>query len=101
MGNTDRELDEVQAWSEGLEMLHTRISHRFGRPEPRKRAMSYLKGLLGPVERKNSWQLAEYMGDKTPDGFQWLLATYDWDPDLVRDNLGSEYSILVNLTRQN
>ena len=46
-----------------------------------------MKGLLGPVERKNSWQLAEYVGDDTPDGVQRLLSTYDWDADLVRDDL--------------
>jgi SRSO17 transposase len=39
------------------------------------------------VERKKGWQLAEYAGDKTPDGVQRLLATYDWDADLVRDDL--------------
>lgn len=89
MDNPDRELGEVQKWAEGLEMLHTRISHRFGRREPRQRAWSYLKGLLSPIERKNGWQLAEYAGDKTPDGLQRLLATYDWDADLVRDDLRS------------
>lgn len=89
MKNVDIELEEVQAWSEGLQDLHTRIASRFARKEPRKRVLSYIKGLLSPVERKNSWQLAEYIGDKTPDGVQRLLATYDWDADLVRDDLRS------------
>lgn len=89
MDNTDRELGEVQKWAEGLEMVHTRISRRFGRREPRQRALSYLKGLLSPIERKNGWQLAEHAGDKTPDGLQRLLATYEWDADLVRDDLRS------------
>ncbi len=73
----------------GLEALHSRIAHRFGRREPRQRVLSYLKGLLSPIERKNGWQLAEYAGDGTPDGLQRLLATYDWDADLVRDDLRS------------
>ena len=60
---------------------------RFGRREPRRRALAYLKGLLGSVERKNGWQLAEYAGDATPDGVQRLLATYRWDADGVRDDL--------------
>ena len=89
MDNTDLELGEVQKWAEGLEVLHTRISHRFGRREPRQRVLSYLRGLVSPIERKNGWQLAEYSGDKTPDGLQRLLATYDWDADLVRDDLRS------------
>ena len=80
-------LAEVARWAAGLEALHTRIAPHFTRREPRRRALAYLKGLLGPVERKNGWQLAEYLGDQTPDGVQKLLATYDWDADLVRDDL--------------
>jgi SRSO17 transposase len=81
------ELEEVQTWAAGLQALHARIAHRFDRKEPRQRALAYLKGLLSPIERKNGWQLAEYAGDKTPDGVQRLLATYQWDADLVRDDL--------------
>jgi SRSO17 transposase len=80
-------LAEVVHWEAGLEALHSRIAPHFPRPEPRRRALAYLKGLLGPVERKNGWQLAEYAGDGTPDGMQRLLATYDWNADLVRDDL--------------
>ena len=53
--------------------LHQRIGGRFGRREPRQRALAYLKGLLGSVERKNGWQLAEHVGDATPVG----SCTYD------------------------
>ena len=74
-------------WAAGLQALHERIAGRFGRREPRRRALAYLKGLLGSVERKNGWQLAEYAGDATPDGVQRLLATYRWDADGVRDDL--------------
>lgn len=89
MNNADVELKEVEAWANGLEALHARITSRFGRREPRKRALAYLQGLLSPIERKNSWQLAEYAGDQTPDGVQRLLAAYEWDADLVRDDLRS------------
>ena len=82
-------LEEVARWEAGLEALQARIAPHFARREPRRRALAYLKGLLGPVERKNGWQLAEYAGDKTPDGVQRLLATYDWDANLVRDDLRS------------
>ena len=67
--------------------LRERIGRRFGRREPRQRALAYLKGLLGSVDRKNAWQLAEYVGDATPDGVQRLLATYHGDADAVRDDL--------------
>jgi SRSO17 transposase len=64
-----------------------RIADRFGRAEPRRRVLAYLRGLLGPVGRKNGWQLAEHAGERIPDGMQRPLATADWDPDLVRDDL--------------
>ena len=81
------DIQEVQAWAAGLQALHARIAGRFARAEPRRRALAYLRGLLGNVGRKNSWQLAEHAGERTPDGMQRLLATADWDPDLVRDDL--------------
>ena len=80
-------IEEVQGWAAGLGVLHTRIAGRFARAEPRRRVLAYLRGLLGNVGRKNSWQLAEHAGEATPDGMQRLLATADWDPDLVRDDL--------------
>jgi hypothetical protein len=81
------DIEEVQAWAAGLDALHARIAGRFARAEPRRRVLAYLRGLLGNVGRKNSWQLAEHAGERTPDGMQRLLATADWDPDLVRDDL--------------
>src|SRR5262245_3343224 len=81
------ELEEVTAWAAGLRAMHARLAERFTRPEPRHRALAYLQGLLSPVERKNGWQLAEHAGDQPPDGVQRLLATYQWDADLVRDDL--------------
>jgi SRSO17 transposase len=80
-------IQEVRAWAAGLQALHARIAGRFTRAEPRRRVLAYLRGLLGNVGRKNGWQLAEYAGEATPDGMQRLLATADWDPDLVRDDL--------------
>ena len=90
-------LEEVALWEAGLEALHARIAPHFARREPRRRALAYLKGLLGPVERKNGWQLAEYAGDKTPDGVQRLLATYDWDAlrGYVVEHLGDAQGVLV------
>ena len=52
------EVAEVARWCEGIERVHECIARRFRRPEPRRRALDYLKGLLSPVERKNGWQLA-------------------------------------------
>jgi len=80
-------LEEVAAWARGLGALHGYITRHFARPEPRRRAFQYLKGLLSPVERKNGWQLADQAGEATPDGMQRLLATADWDVEAVRDDL--------------
>ena len=87
MSQTVPDQDDVLEWAAGLQAVHERIAGRFGRREPQRRALAYLKGLLGSVERKNGWQLAEYAGDATPDGVQRLLATYRWDADGVRDDL--------------
>ena len=81
------EVAEVARWAEGIERVHQCIAGRFRRPEPRRRALEYLKGLLSPVERKNGWQLAEHAGDSTPYGVQRLLSGYVWDADLVREDL--------------
>jgi SRSO17 transposase len=81
------DIEEVQAWAAGLDALHAWIAGRFARAEPRQRVLAYLRGLLGNVGRKNGWQSAEHAGEATPDGMQRLLATADWDPDLVRDDL--------------
>jgi DDE superfamily endonuclease len=81
------EIEEVRGWAAGLEALHARIAGRFVRAEPRRQVLAYLRGLVSNVDRKNGWQLAEHAGEATPDGMQRLLATADWDPDLVRDDL--------------
>ena len=81
------ELDAVGQWSEASEKLHGRIARRFARSEARERVQRYLLGLLGRVERKNGWQLAEAMGETDPQGVQRLLNSARWDADLVRDDL--------------
>lgn len=63
---------EVESWAAQLKAVHTRIAHRFARAEPRQRVLAYLKGLLSNCTRKNGWQLAEIMGELSPDGVQRL-----------------------------
>ena len=77
----------LKTWERELEALHARIGSLFQRSEPRERSLAYLKGLLGSVERKNGWQLAESMGQATPDGVQHLLERALWDADAARDVL--------------
>jgi SRSO17 transposase len=94
---------EVCGWAQALTRLHALIAPRFARPEPRRRALAYLRGILSPTERKNSWQLAEHAREATPYGMQRLLSSATWDVDGVRDDvrtyaieqLGTESAILV------
>ncbi len=79
--------EEVRDWGQQLDEVARRIGARFARSETRDRVRAYLIGLLGPVQRKNSWQLAEQIGDDDPYGVQHLLGRSDWDPDEVRDDL--------------
>ncbi len=80
-------LSQVAGWAQALTLLHARIAPRFARPEPRRRALSYLQGVLSEIERKNGWQLAEHAREATPYGMQRLLSQTVWDVDLVRDDL--------------
>lgn len=80
---------EVADWAAGLEEVHRRIADRFARSKPRARVLAYLRGLLGWLERKNGWTLADAAGEVSPDGMQRLLRTADWDADAVRDELRS------------
>ena len=81
------EFEDVRDWGRELNAVAGRIGARFARTETRDRVRAYLIGLLGPVQRKNSWQLAEQIGDTDPYGVQYLLGRSDWDPDAVRDDL--------------
>ncbi|HEX5973533.1 MAG TPA: IS701 family transposase, partial [Rubrobacteraceae bacterium] len=82
----------VTGWSEALGELHERIGRRFARSEVRERVRRYLVGLLGRVECKNGWQMAEAIGEHDPQGVQRLLNSARWDADAVRDDL-REYAL--------
>ena len=77
----------VWAWTAAVAEVERRLAPYFARSEARQQAMAYLRGLLSPVERKNSWQLAEVVGAANPYGFQHLLGRADWNADQVRDDL--------------
>jgi SRSO17 transposase len=77
----------VRGWEAHFDRFIAEISGCFGRCDLLRRASAYIRGLLGPVQRKNGWQLAEYVGDVTPHGIQRLLDRARWDADDVRDTL--------------
>ena len=80
-------------WGPGFDAYMGAFSSRFPRVEPRRRAASYVRGLLSELERKNGWTIAEGAGDKTPDGMQRLLNASQWDEDGARDDLRS---VIIN-----
>lgn len=78
---------EVDEWTARFDELFARIAGVFGRVDLRRCAIDYMRGLLGPVERKNTWQIAEYAGHTGRYRFQNLLGRSSWEPDEVRDVL--------------
>ena len=88
---TTEELDE---WGADFLQFCARFAKAFGRKEPRAQAAKYLRGLMASVPRKNSWQVAEVIGDRTPDATQRLLYQAQWSADAARDRL-LQYTIEV------
>jgi SRSO17 transposase len=86
-----------------VEALTARLRPHFRRGAGHRHAGEYVRGLLGPVERKNGWQLAEQAGHGHPRTIQRVLDRSAWDADAVRDDLldqviaelGDEDSVLV------
>ena len=79
--------DGHAAWSESFNELFARVAGAFGNAAVRRHGRAYLLGLLSQTERKNSWMLAEFAGDVSPDGLQRLLNYSPWDEDACRDAL--------------
>src|SRR3954465_5623921 len=95
--------EAVRAATRGPEALTSGLRDRFRRAAAHRHAVAYIAGLLGEVERKNGWQVAEYGGDEHPRGIQRGLGRSVWDADAVRDDLreqviadlGDEDGVLV------
>ena len=93
----------IRGWKTELERAHRRIADLFPRSEVRERCLAYLAALLSHCERKNSWQMAEWSGEASPYGMQYLLDRARWDADVVQarlreyvqEELGSADAVLV------
>jgi len=59
--------DGHAAWSESFNEMFAQAAGCFGNAAVRRRGRAYLLGLLSPQERKNSWSLAEFAGDVSPE----------------------------------
>ncbi|RPI47271.1 MAG: IS701 family transposase [Chloroflexi bacterium] len=80
-------VEELDEWGVDFVRFCARFADIFRRKEPRAQAVKYLRGLMASVSRKNSWQLAEAMGDRIPDATQRLLYHAQWSADAARDRL--------------
>jgi SRSO17 transposase len=80
-------IEELEAWQDEFEQFHARFADLFERSESREQAKKYLRGLLAQADRKNSWQVAEAVGDRIPDRMQRLLYRVPWDAEAARDRL--------------
>jgi SRSO17 transposase len=86
--------EELNEWAADFLHFCSRFATVFRRKEPRAQATKYLRGLMAAVPRKNSWQVAEAIGDRTPDATQRLLYQAQWSADAARDRL-LEFTIEV------
>jgi SRSO17 transposase len=77
--------DAHAAWSESFNELFAQVAGVFSNAAVRRHGRAYVLGLVSHTERKNSWWLAEFAGDASPDGMQRLLNFSPWDQDACRD----------------
>jgi SRSO17 transposase len=86
--------EELNEWAADFLHFCSCFATVFRRKEPRAQATKYLRGLMAALPRKNSWQVAEAIGDRTPDATQRLLYQAQWSADAARDRL-LEFTIEV------
>lgn len=77
----------MKPWEEAYASFWSNFDTCFKSAPTRNRAQEYVRGLLGGVERKNGWQLAEFIGDSAPYGIQSLLYRLKWDVCQTRDKI--------------
>jgi SRSO17 transposase len=87
MAGADAATLRARAADAGIEAIAARLRPRFRRRAAHHHAGAYLRGLLGDVERKNGWQLAEHAGYGHPRTIQRVLDRSVWDAEAARDDL--------------
>lgn len=94
---------DLDRWSSELNRLISRLSFLFYRTESKRHAEQYVRGLLAPIERKNGWTIAEYVGEAEPKAIQRFLNLSPWDAgellalnrDYAMEHLASVDAIIV------
>jgi SRSO17 transposase len=81
---TAADLDE---WNSEFEAVCARFEARWYRTESRGHFRQYLRGLLAPLARKNSWTISEFTGERRPTAVQRFVNLTPWDADGLRDEV--------------
>ena len=74
-------------WANDFSSLWERAGRCFRRCDTRGHAEGYVRALLGRIDRKNSWQMAEYLGAEHPYPVQHFLGRANWSADVLRDEV--------------
>ena len=94
---------ENREYEEKFNEITSRIGKEFANELGYENMRKYMRGLLGNAERKNGWQLAEYLGERTPYSLQQFIYRGRYSANSLRnelrnyviDELGDEDGVLV------
>src|SRR3954447_26114158 len=78
---------DLDVWDAEFESVCARFEKRFFRTESRLHFRQYLRGLLAPLERKNSWTISEFTGELRSTAIQRFINLTPWDADTLRDDV--------------
>jgi SRSO17 transposase len=80
---------DLDVWKSEFEGVCARFEGRWFRTESREHFRQYLRGLLAPLARKNSWTISEFTGERRPTAVQRFINLTPWDADALRDDVRS------------
>jgi len=94
---------ESKEYEEKFNGLTNRLGKEFTNELGYRNMRKYLRGLLGNAERKNGWQMAEYLGESTPYSIQQFIYRGRYRADglknelraYVAEELGEEEGVLI------
>lgn len=78
---------DLDSWKSEFEAVCVRFEGRWYRTESREHFRQYLRGLLAPLARKNSWTISEFTGERRPTAVQRFINLTAWDADRLRDDV--------------
>ncbi|WP_460370759.1 IS701 family transposase, partial [Actinocorallia lasiicapitis] len=81
--------EALDDWRAEFDLLCARFEARYYRTESREHFRQYLRGLLAPLARKNSWTISEFTGERRPTAIQRFINLTPWDENALRDDVRS------------